>query len=175
MTERELDRTLVIMRHAKAEQPEAIADIDRPLSERGRADAAAAGAWLAGSGITVDLVLCSPAKRTRATWHEVAVGFADKADDPGTSPTVHYERDLYHSGLAASLELIRATDPSIRTILLIGHNPTVSALSLRLDESAARDSDGIATGGLAVHSVPTEWAGCVAAPLIASHTARGKR
>ena len=35
------------MRHAKAERPDGVADIDRPLTQRGHADAAAVGAWLA--------------------------------------------------------------------------------------------------------------------------------
>ena len=62
------ERTLVILRHAKAERPAELADADRPLTQRGHADAAAAGAWLAARGYRPDLVLCSPAKRTRQTW-----------------------------------------------------------------------------------------------------------
>jgi phosphohistidine phosphatase len=56
-------RTLVILRHAKAANPEGVPDVDRPLTDRGRADAAAAGAWIAQHGIVPDLVLCAPQVR----------------------------------------------------------------------------------------------------------------
>ena len=46
----------MLLRHAKADNPPAVADIDRPLTARGHADAAAAGAWLAHRGYVPDLV-----------------------------------------------------------------------------------------------------------------------
>src|SRR5688572_27313979 len=115
-------RTLVLLRHAKAAHPDGIADTDRPLTPRGHADAAAAGAWLAKQQLTPDLVLCSPARRTRETWQGVRVAM-------GADPTVRYERDLYAAGAAELLDLVRATDPAVRTVLVIGHNPTVSVAS----------------------------------------------
>ena len=165
-----MSRTLVIMRHAKADRPEAVADIDRPLTTRGRADAKAAGVWLALHRIAPQLVLCSPSTRTRSTWHEVAIGFSD--GPIAAYPNVRYETDLYYAGVNAALSLIRAVSTDVDTVLLIGHNPTVSALSQRLDDAAGRASFGLKTGGLAVHSVPTEWADLAAAPLTATHTAR---
>src|SRR6266498_2630447 len=65
------DRVLVLLRHAKAEHPAKLADVDRPLTPRGHADSGAAGAWLASQGLVPDLVLCSPSRRTRDTWHSV--------------------------------------------------------------------------------------------------------
>jgi phosphohistidine phosphatase len=68
-------RTLVILRHAKATPYRGDdSDVDRPLTARGRADATAAGHWLAAHDLRPDLVLCSPARRTRETW--AAVGAA---------------------------------------------------------------------------------------------------
>ena len=69
-------RTLVLLRHAKAETPGEVFDYDRRLAPRGAADAVAAGAWLAAHDLLPDLVLCSPAARTRQTWHGVAVGLS---------------------------------------------------------------------------------------------------
>src|SRR5690242_15813577 len=60
-------RRLILLRHAKSDWPEGVADLDRPLAERGRADAPVAGRELARLGVP-DVVLCSPAQRTRATW-----------------------------------------------------------------------------------------------------------
>lgn len=165
-----MSRKLVIMRHAKAEQPESTDDFARPLAPRGRLDAAAAGTWLATKRLLPDLVLCSPAARTRTTWHEVAIAMATAAAGGGS--TVQYENDLYYQGLSAALRLIRSVDPDVRTLLVVGHNPTVSALSVRLDEGARRDHAGLKTAGIAVHDVESAWAEVAYATLIASHTPR---
>jgi phosphohistidine phosphatase len=161
-------RTLVILRHAKADRPGGVGDLARPLTERGHADTGAAGAWLAGRGYQPDLVLCSPAKRTRQTWHGVAVALADRA------PVVRYEPALYESGVDEILHLVKATEAKFRTVLVIGHNPTASQLSSLLDPRAGRDSDGLRTCGLAVHRWEGEWGawGPGTAPRVADHTAR---
>jgi phosphohistidine phosphatase len=164
-----MTRTLVILRHAKAERPAGVADIDRPLTQRGHADATAAGAWLASRGYAPDLVLCSPAKRTRQTWHGVATAFSS-----ATAPTVRYEPALYDEGVGHAMRLLRTLPDEVGTVLLIGHNPTVSALSALLDRSPARDSEGLRTSGIAVHTLAGSWSGYApgAAPLVVTGTAR---
>jgi len=51
---------------AQAPEPSSTgqADLDRPLSPEGLAEAEAAGRWLAEKGLVPDCVLCSPARRT---------------------------------------------------------------------------------------------------------------
>jgi phosphohistidine phosphatase len=164
-------RTLVIMRHAKAIRSDGLEDSERPLEPRGRADAKAAGTWYAARGFVPELVLCSPAVRTRSTWHEVAIGLAEAA--AVAAPTVRYETDLYSSGLNAALDMIRGVDEGVGTILVVGHNPTVSALSSRLDERSDRAAAGLRTAGIAVHAVETPWADLTSARLTASFTPRG--
>jgi phosphohistidine phosphatase len=162
-------RTLVLLRHTKAERPDGLADIDRSLTDRGHADAGAAGAWLAAAGYAPDLVICSPAKRTRQTWHGVAVAMA------GATPLVRYERQAYDGSAQDLLDLVRHADDKARTVLLIGHNPSVSDLSALLDPTTVDgDSDGLRTGGVAVHTVTGSWTECGPrlAPLTATHTAR---
>jgi len=162
------ERTLVLLRHSKADHPSGTPDEQRPLTARGHADAGAAGAWLARGGLRPDLVICSPAKRTRQTWHGVAVALAGDA-----APQVHYEQDVYDGGPDKLLALVRQAGDDVRTLLLIGHNPSVSMLSSLLDPTAPNDSDGLRTSGLAVHRAAT-WAefGRGRAALTATHTAR---
>ncbi len=161
-------RTLVILRHAKADRPSGVADAERPLTERGHADAGAAGAWLAARGYRPDLVICSPAKRTRQTWHGVALALG-----AGTAPTVRYEPRVYRSGHLDLIKLLRSTEPDVGTVLIIGHYPTMSLLSAALDEKAGRDSDGLRTSGLAVHVYDGKWEDLAwGAPLVAAYTAR---
>jgi phosphohistidine phosphatase len=162
-----MDRTLVLLRHAKADRPNGVADIDRPLTDRGHADSAAAGAWLAKHGHAPDVVLCSPAKRTRQTWHSVAVALAQSA-----APHVRYEREIYDGGSDELLKVIQTADPLARTVMLVGHNPSVSLLSELLDPDSDLDSDGLRTCGIAVHTVESEWAALKNARLTAVYTAR---
>ena len=163
-------RTLVILRHAKAERGDGMGDIDRTLTERGLADAAEAGSWLASRGYRPDLVLCSPSRRTRQTWHAVAVGVAPS----GAAPMVRYEPVLYLSAAEEVFELLREVSAEYTVTLLVGHNPTVSLLSAMLDPDARLDSDGLRTGGIAVHEWDGAWSDCRpgVATLVASHTAR---
>jgi phosphohistidine phosphatase len=162
-----MDRTLVLLRHAKADRPNGVADVDRPLTDRGHADSAAAGAWLAKQGYAPELVLCSPSKRTRQTWHSVAVAIARAA-----SPTVRYERELYDGGAEDLLKVIQTADPAARVVMVIGHNPSVSLLSELLDPDSDLDSDGLRTCGIAVHEVGGAWSDLKAASLTGVHTAR---
>ena len=172
------DRTLVIMRHSKTEQSETRADIDRELTSRGREDARAAGLWLATQGIRPGIVMCSPAKRTRMTWHEIAIAYAELASEVaeeiagGWSPDVRYVSDLYFAGIGASLDAVREAGGEAATILMIGHNPTVSGLSVRLDDTTIRPAGGLRTSGIAIHTVTVPWTDLATARMTATHTPR---
>jgi phosphohistidine phosphatase len=159
-------RTLVLLRHAKAEHPAGVADVDRSLTARGHADSAAAGAWLAAAHLAPDLVLCSPSRRTRETWHGVKVALSAR-------PRTVYDRRVYDGGADDVLEVIAETGSDVGTVLVIGHNPTLSMLSARLDPGGGPE-DGLRTCTAAVHRVPAAWAdlGPKLAPLVAAHTAR---
>jgi phosphohistidine phosphatase len=159
------ERTLIILRHAKADHPDGVADADRPLTERGHQDAAAAGSYLITAGHLPDMVLCSPARRTRQTWHGIALALTE-------APAVSYEPMIYTGGVADLIKVIQQVDDEVSRLLIIGHNPTVSQLSALLDQTgAARE---LRTSGIAVHRVPHTWAELKhrSAPLIATHTAR---
>ncbi|HEX2772381.1 MAG TPA: histidine phosphatase family protein [Micromonosporaceae bacterium] len=172
------DRYLVLVRHAKAEHPDGVADIDRPLTPRGHGDAAAAGAWLAHRRLAPDLVLCSPAKRTRQTWHGIALGMAESAAAGGNGAVgggmdVRYDPVAYAGDAQDLLERLRAVDEETRMVLLVGHNPAISLLSAALDP--ATEPDGLRTCGIAVHRPTGTWreSGSGTAVLEAVHTARG--
>jgi phosphohistidine phosphatase len=163
------DRTLVLLRHAKAEQRPGTADTDRPLTARGYDDAAAAGAWLAAQRLVPDLVICSPARRARQTWRAAATALGG---DVTAKPAV-YEPRVYRAATAEELlEVVAATQPEVAVLLLIGHNPALSQLSGLLDP--ATGTDGLRTSGIAVHRVPGGWSECTpgTAPVRVAHTAR---
>ena len=124
-------KDLLLLRHAKAHQPApGQDDRDRALNRRGRDAAAAMARWMAAAGWRPDLVLCSPAVRTRetATILRATLPAGRLVDVP----------DLY---LASPLELrrcIRAADPSASAVMVVGHNPGLSDLAHAL----GADNDG---------------------------------
>lgn len=159
-------RTLVILRHAKAANPQESADFDRPLTARGHADAAAAGAWVSHRAFLPELVLCSPARRARETWHAVALSLP-------RAPEVRYDDKIYAASALELLHLVSDVEANVGTVLLVGHNPGLSQLSTLLDPSGA-DPAGLRTAGAAVHASEVKWIewGPRMAEIVAAHTAR---
>ncbi|MFY1685894.1 SixA phosphatase family protein [Micromonospora sp. WMMD730] len=178
MTDGEADtRTLVLLRHAKAEQPTTGPDVERRLTARGHADAAAAGAWLTRQGLLPDVVICSAARRTRQTWHDVALGMTGSRPEgapAGTAPVVRYAAAAYEAHPDDLLDLVRTVEPEAGTVLLVAHNPGVSLLSALLDPDRA-DREGLRTSDLVVHRTAAPWAQLTpgGAPIVDRHTARG--
>ncbi|WP_030618943.1 SixA phosphatase family protein [Streptomyces sclerotialus] len=148
-------RRIVLLRHAKAEWSQE-SDHERPLAERGRRDAPAAGRWLAGAGINPDLTLCSTALRTRETWklcvHEL----------PQRPKTV-YEDRLYEASLGELIALVNEVPDEVDDLLVVGHNPGMHALADALSgeadgESLARmNRGGFPTASLAVVAFNGSW------------------
>jgi phosphohistidine phosphatase len=169
----DIARTLVLLRHAKAEPPTGHADEQRPLSARGHSDALAAGAWLAGR-LAPDLVLCSPSRRTRQTWEGVAAAMREVG--VSGSPEVRYEPLLYDGGAEDLLAAVREVGDGVSVVLVIGHNPTLSQLAFTLDPAARLDPGGLRTCGLTVHRIVGAWQDCApgGGPMTVTHTARGQ-
>ena len=150
-----IDRTLVLLRHAKAVPYESMPDFERPLADRGRADAQAAGRYLVAQGIEADLVLCSPSKRTRETWKYAAEAGATTTD-------VWYDRRIYNADTDELLEVVRESPTEARTVILIGHGPAVPWLAdeLALDGTSPERTElarKYPTSGLAVLHLTCRW------------------
>ena len=167
-------RTLVLLRHAKAETPGDKPDFERELAPRGRRDATAAGSWLADQDLYPDLVICSPATRTRQTWHQVAVALAQAVPEHA-APEVRYDPGLYEGGRTEVIDLLRAVPDETATVLVVGHNPTMSDVSLLLRPDADPNAAGLKTAGMAIHRADGPWAQTEPGgmPLIGEHTGRG--
>lgn len=136
-------RTLIVLRHAKAAHTPGVPDHDRKLTDRGEADAERVGAEIRGLGLEPDLVLCSPARRTRRTA-QLAL--------PGVE--TDHQRLIYQGVVEELLELVRQVEPERRTVVLCGHNPGVLDLVLSL---TGEDFD-FPPGAFAVIRTEPEWA-----------------
>ena len=119
-------RRLVLLRHAKAEPAGSVADVVRPLALAGRKQAARVGPALVEAGVVPELVLCSDAVRTRQTWDLLKAGLDDSEPEVVVSP------EVYTAGVAEILAMVGAVDPRVRTVLVVGHEPTMSAVAAYL-------------------------------------------
>jgi phosphohistidine phosphatase len=122
-------RQVIIMRHATAlAQAPGERDFDRRLSAQGNREAKAIAHWLASSALLPDVIVSSPAKRTRATSEAIAAACADQA------LSVEWEPALYLAERDVVLESLLG-DP--RRQMLVGHNPGLEeALIYLLGEEA---------------------------------------
>jgi len=118
-------KTLIVLRHAKSSWRTPDVDFRRPLAERGIEDARTAGALL--SGYDLDLVLCSAATRARQTWENAELGGA-------SCERVEFAEAIYHAWPDELLSELRDLDEATATVLLIGHQPTLSDLVLSLSK-----------------------------------------
>ncbi|MGZ2487999.1 phosphohistidine phosphatase [Rhizobium pisi] len=139
---------LILLRHAKSAWPDGVADRERPLADRGRKAAPVIGAYMAREKLIPDLVLVSPARRARETWKLVRGAFSKKVSEREAA-------DIYEVSAERILDMIRAVEPGIRTLLIIGHNPGIeNAASLIMVDGDAdavgRMREKFPTAGLAV-------------------------
>jgi len=110
-------RRLMLLRHAKSDwSSPGMPDRERPLNARGIADAHTMGIYLARHALVPDLILCSPAKRTRLTAEACVDGWP-------TAVEITYSDRLYEGAPETILSLIRANAPEVHALLVIGHNP----------------------------------------------------
>jgi phosphohistidine phosphatase len=145
-------RTLLVLRHAKAAGEPGVNDIERPLTDAGRRDAAAAGRWLLDRGITPDWVLCSSARRTRQTWQQIGAVLGETA--PGQD-AVSFGQRLYDAGAQDLLDLVNEQPGEARTLLTVGHNPASGQLVALL---TGRPGIAFPACALAVIRVGESWA-----------------
>ena len=163
-------RRLILIRHAKTEQ--GAPDISRPLTDRGRRDAREIGRWLAANDHAPDHVVLSPSVRTRQTW-QVAV------EQLGTTPTTAEDQRIYDNSVGNLLAIIRDTQPSVQTLAIVGHNPSVHGCAVGLlggvGGRAAEEVQDFPTATIAVFGVDSDWedVGSGPATLVAVTTCRG--
>jgi phosphohistidine phosphatase len=99
-----------------------------------------------------DLVICSPALRTRQTLAEIEPALERDV-------TVQIDPEVYSGGAAALADLVRRTPDSVSSLMMIGHNPALQDLALSLaaegtEARLARLAEKFPTGALAVIALP---------------------
>jgi len=132
-------KTLLLLRHAKAENPTAgSSDINRALNERGKKEAQAIGAFIRKQNLTFELVLCSPAGRARETA-ELVMAAAE------ATANVRYDQRIYEASPRQLWDVISEVEEDKSVVLLVGHNPGMEDLLRALTATG----ESMATGSLA--------------------------
>ena len=111
------------MRHGNAKTYGASTDAVRDLSDVGKNEAIDSATFLLSSGIIPDSIICSHANRAQQTARIVAdtIGYDAKR--------IAIERAIYYTDNEDVLEVIDHQNDAHSTILLVGHNPTISNLA----------------------------------------------
>jgi phosphohistidine phosphatase len=150
---------LMLLRHAKSSwaSPGPV-DIERPLSTRGKRAAEAIAETMRERALLPDLILCSPAKRTRETLARVQKVIGDKCP-------VEIVNELYEPAAGDYRVPIARHGGTAATLLVIGHNPVIQATALSLAASGEAEvrralARKMPTAALAVIDFPkmARWA-----------------
>lgn len=114
------EHVLLLMRHAKSEPAHDGGDERRELTGTGRKQAKLVGRGLAGMNLVPDRIACSSATRAEQTLERMLKVFGDK-------PEIDYRQSLYDGqGLAAVFDELSATKHKVHTLMVLGHEPTIS-------------------------------------------------
>lgn len=124
-------KTLLLLRHGKSSWDAGpLPDHDRPLAPRGVRAARRMGRFIGRVGPPPDRALCSPAVRTAETLRLAVDAGA------GRVPT-SLVPELYGASPADVLACVRAVDPGVETLLVVGHEPACSQTASALVGGAA--------------------------------------
>jgi phosphohistidine phosphatase len=125
-------KKLLLLRHAKSSwEDSSLPDFERPLNGRGRRAAPLVGRVLTERGIRPDLVICSPAKRTRET-------IALVLDAAAIEPELRFDERIYEASLQTLLDVVSEIEDERAEVMLVGHNPGFEYLLERLTGESAR-------------------------------------
>ena len=158
--------TLILMRHAKAATGRR--DFTRPLAARGREQAAHQAAPISQKVGQIDLALVSAATRTMQTLAGLqSGGLAVRSE--------RSEEALYGASWREVLELLREVPEDTGSVLVVGHEPTMSHTSVMLaSEDSPAQSElqaGFPTATAAIGRVES-WAQLNAGGLFLSDVLR---
>ncbi len=121
-------KTLYIMRHTQKDEsnPEQY-DYDVELTQKGLKDSQIIAQKLKDNSILPDLIVSSPAMRTRQTAEIVAKTLKYRKN-------IMYNEVIYQAFVNEIVESITYTFDTVDSLLIIGHNPSLTALAITFTE-----------------------------------------
>jgi len=149
-----MQRTLLLMRHAKSDWPTGPGnDFERPLTDRGNKDASRIGRWIQEHDWLPDQIICSPAKRAKQTVDHLCqkTGMDSKR--------VEYDKRIYDADQNHLFKMLSETNSATARLLMVGHNPSFSDLLNFLCSDSTRSTvdRSMPTAALAVIALKASW------------------
>ena len=127
-------KTLYLLRHAKSSWSfDELSDQERPLNDRGRDDAPLMGQALAKRHICPDIIVSSPAVRAMST----ALLVAREMQFPHEK--IKVEPGIYGAEVDDLLAIIKGLPDAAGSVLLVGHNPTITGVANVLSPSSLNE------------------------------------
>lgn len=124
-------RKVILLRHAKSSWADPdLEDHARPLAPRGARAAPVIATWLVTRGHRPDLVLCSSATRARQTVERMAEAI--------NMPEAIIDAGLYHASPDQICQRIADLPETVRTVMIVGHQPGLSATARKLANGNVR-------------------------------------
>ena len=135
-----IDKTIYLARHAKSSWSTSASDFERPLSKRGFADAKKVGEEMQHLGWIPECIMSSPALRASQTCQ----AYCDALSFPHSQ--VEWRKDFYAAYTITLLHALTSLDKNIRSVMLLGHNPSMedvlTHLCTRRDLSKIKQANG---------------------------------
>ena len=146
-----MTKTLHLLRHAKSDWSDtSLDDFARPLSRRGKRARALIARHVAGWRI--DLVVCSPATRAKAT----AKPLVRELNCP-----IRYDDAMYAADADDLSAIARGLPEHASSVMFVGHNPSIEELTALMCGSTPRYPTGaLGTIELGVESWDGTGPGC---------------
>jgi phosphohistidine phosphatase len=142
-------KTLYLARHAKSYwKDQSIPDFDRPLNSRGKRDAPFIGEVLKDKGVKPDLIICSPAKRTKKT----AIEIAEKLRYP--EKKILYDDELYEASSNILIRVIKKINEKYDSVMIFAHNPGLTMLNNHISNNYL---ENIPTCGIVALQLDKKW------------------
>lgn len=127
-------KTILIIRHAKAETSFTLNDFERPLNERGKKDAVEMATRLLKKQIKIDAFISSPAKRAKKTCELFCTEYKQNTEE------IIFLSSLYHAPAEIFYEVIEKLDDSLNSIAIFSHNPGITIFANSLVEKTYIDN-----------------------------------
>ncbi|MBT6122584.1 MAG: histidine phosphatase family protein [Candidatus Puniceispirillum sp.] len=125
---------ITLLRHGKSENPQAgFADFDRALNNRGQKNADNVGKMMMRQKMLPDLVLVSPAVRTKQTYEIASQNWSDIP--------MEFVDSLYEATANQLMYVIEERAGQYQNVLVIGHNPSLVVLLNRMVGSTHTDNN----------------------------------
>jgi phosphohistidine phosphatase len=119
-------KTLILVRHAKSDWPENTDDFDRPLAEKGFADAEIMAHFIKSQTIKIDHFISSPALRAFTTCEIFNKEYQVKIDTL---------QKLYNASESNFEELVVKIDDQFNSVAMFSHNNGISNFANSMSEN----------------------------------------